>query len=211
MLDAGPFSDWLRAMRAVLRDEQGAAVPCGDCVGCCVSSYPIPLRPGDLVARQRVPEGFLLPVPGRSPENLLMGFREDGTCPFLDSRACTIYADRPQTCRDYDCRIFAATGLEPAGERPVIRERVRAWRFSYPGDADRAAQSAVQRAARFIRDQCAGFPPQLRAGQPTATAVLAIKCYEVFMAPERGSTSDLPPAAGIAAVLAAVRAFDRRG
>ena len=128
--DAGPFSDWLQAMRAVLRDEQHADVPCGDCVGCCVSSYPIPLRPSDRVAQEQVPEQYLLDAPGGKPGHLLMGFRDDGSCPFLVSRSCSIYADRPQTCRDYDCRIYAAAGLVPDGDRTAIERRVREWEFT---------------------------------------------------------------------------------
>ena len=59
-VDAGSFGEWLAAMRAVLRGERDADVPCGDCIGCCVSSYPIPLRPEDVRARAEVPEQFLL-------------------------------------------------------------------------------------------------------------------------------------------------------
>jgi Fe-S-cluster containining protein len=32
----------------------------------------------------------------------------DKNCPFLSDKGCTIYASRPQVCRDYDCSIHAA-------------------------------------------------------------------------------------------------------
>lgn len=210
-IDAGPFSQWLRNMRAVLRDEQDADVPCGDCVGCCVSSYPIPLRPADRVAQDQVPEQFLLQVPGQRSGHLLMGFRDDGSCPFLSGRACSIYADRPRTCRDYDCRIYAAAGLTPAGDRPVIRDRVASWRFSFPARQDEVESAAVRRAAEFITRHQQLFPAAMRAGSPTATAVLAIKSYALFLLPDAAVSSD---GSGFVAlveqVAAAARAFDAR-
>ncbi|MEO6368735.1 MAG: YkgJ family cysteine cluster protein [Steroidobacteraceae bacterium] len=202
-VDAGAFSDWLRAMRAVLRDEQGADVPCGDCVGCCVSSYPIPLRPSDVVAQEQVPEQFVLHGPHR-PGHMLMGYRDDGTCPFLSDRSCSIYGERPQSCRDYDCRIYAATGLLPAGERPLISARVQAWRFAYPRDTDHCEQAAVLQAAQFLCAWSDRFPAGMRAGTPTATAVLAIKTYEVFM-----DHGECAVETRTAQLIAAARRFDR--
>jgi len=146
-IDAGAFSQWLAEMRAVLRGERDADVPCGDCVGCCVSSYPILLRLGDKLAREQVPEERLI-GPARAGERWLMGYRDDGSCPFLLEHRCSIYTDRPQTCRDYDCRIYAAAGLVPDGSRPVIAARVRAWKFDYASDQDRREAQAVSQAAR---------------------------------------------------------------
>lgn len=178
--DAGAFAAWLESMRAVLRGERDADVPCGDCVGCCVSSYPIPLRPADLVALERVPPEHLhLPV--ASGGLARMGYRADGTCPMLCNRKCTIYADRPQTCRDYDCRIYAATGLLPDGDRPVIRERVQAWRFRFESAADQEVAKAVRRAAQFIMTNAVRFPVAMRADSATAAAVLAVKCHVLFV------------------------------
>lgn len=208
-VDAGPFSDWLHAMRAVLRDEQDANVPCGDCVGCCVSSYPIPLRPSDRLAQEQVPEEFVLHAPMK-PGHMLMGFRDDGSCPFLCAGACSIYRDRPQTCRDYDCRIFAAAGQVPAGQRPIIRERVMAWRFTYPANEDLQDAAAVRRAAEFIDAFKDRFPVEMRVGTPVATAIVAVKSYELFLdqgvQPPQGSAG---VAARIAQIAAAVLAFDR--
>src|SRR6478609_3360865 len=156
-------------MRAVLRGEQDADVPCGTCVGCCVSSYPIPLRTEDELARAQVPEQWLL-GPAKAGERWLMGFREDGSCPFLSQRSCSIYAGRPQTCRDYDCRIYAAAGLLPDGERQAIAERVGAWEFGFSSAQDNADAKAVMLAAQFIRANQALFPSAMRAGSATAAA-----------------------------------------
>src|SRR5512139_2687356 len=90
-VDAGHFGEWLAAMRQVLRGQRDADVPCGDCIGCCISSYPIPLRPGDVRARAEVPEQYLLGQSAQG-ERWLMGFREDGSCPFMNAGGCGIYA-----------------------------------------------------------------------------------------------------------------------
>lgn len=191
-------------MRAVLRGERDSDVPCGSCIGCCVSSYRIPLRPSDVVAREEVPEQWLL---GATPpgEQWLMGFREDGSCPFMQERCCTIYADRPQTCRDYDCRIYAAAGLLPAGERPLIYERVRDWEFRLESDQERRDAVAVRRAAQFISAHHGLFPEAMRAQSPTAAAVLAVKAYPLF-AKEAVPVAD--PEGLALRIIEAVRAFD---
>lgn len=166
-------------MRAVLRGQQQADVPCDGCVGCCVSSYPIPLRTDDRVALQRVPDAYLQwPLPGGGLAR--MGYRADGSCPMLHDQQCTIYNDRPRTCRDYDCRLYAAAGMEPDGPRPVIQQRVREWRFEFVTDEERAQAEAVRRAAAFIRGNAALFPPTARAHSATAAAVLAVKAWPVF-------------------------------
>jgi Fe-S-cluster containining protein len=136
-----------------------------------------------------------------------MGYRDDGRCPMLTGSGCRIYADRPQTCRDYDCRLFAAAGIEAGGEeKRVINERIRAWRFRHAGEADRAAQAAIAAAAAFIRHH-----PQSFAGAaptaPTGIAVLAFKAHRVFLDPAVESCD----AAEIARqITEASRAFDAK-
>lgn len=202
-VDAGAFGPWLAAMRDVLRGGRDADVPCGECIGCCISSYPIPLRPGDVRARAEVPEQYLLGQAGHG-QRWLMGFREDGSCPFMNSHRCDIYAARPQTCRDYDCRIYAATGQVPDGGREVIERRVREWRFECATDEERADAAALRRAAQFIRTHAGLFPPAMRATSATAAAVLAVKTYPLFR-----SEDELPPDALAEQVMKLAREFDR--
>ena len=121
--------------------------------------------------------------------------RADGTCQMLTAGQCTIYADRPQTCLDYDCRIFTAAGLE-AG-KTVIDRRVRQWRFSYPTTADREAHDAVLAAASFIRQKRESFPAHRAPTAPTGIAVLAIKAYRVFLEPGFANRSGAELAAAI--------------
>lgn len=204
---AGRFGEWLAAMRAVLAGRQDADVPCGECTGCCISSYPIPLRPSDRVALERVPDR-LLQLPAAGGDGLArMGFGEDGCCPMLQAGCCSIYADRPRTCRDYDCRIYAAAGLEPDGDRPVIRQRVREWRFLIETDADQATLAAVRRAARFIRAHHQRFPVAVRAASATAAAVLAVKVHPLFSGSQDPGPSDTDRL--VREVLALAAAFDQ--
>jgi len=203
---AGPFGEWLAQFRAALRGNHGSEVPCGDCTGCCISGYSIQLRPRDERALARIPASLLVRAAGFPPGHLTMPPRSDGVCQMLNAGKCTIYADRPQTCLDYDCRIFAAAGLEAGGaDKSVINRRVRQWRFTYPSSADRKAHDAVLAASTFIREKHASFPANRAPTAPTGIAVLAIKAYVVFL--ERGM--DARSDAGIAAaIVAASRQFD---
>jgi Fe-S-cluster containining protein len=200
---AGPFGDWLAQFRASLRGTGGSDVPCGDCTGCCISGYSIQLRPQDERALARIPAELLVQAPGFPRGHLTMAPRPDGVCQMLDAGKCTIYADRPQTCLDYDCRIFTAAGLE-AG-KIVIDRRVRQWRFTYPTNADREAHDAVLAAASFIRNKRECFPANRAPRAPTGIAVLAIKAYGVFLEHGAPGRSDTEIAA---AILEASRAFD---
>jgi uncharacterized protein len=207
VIDAGPFDQWLTVMRAVLRGARDAEVPCGDCVGCCVSAYPIPLRPADRVALDMVPAQHLR-LSADGSKLARMGFRDDGSCPMLCAGKCSIYSDRPQTCRDYDCRIYAAAGLLPDGDRPVIKQRVLAWRFKVGTDKDRIAADAVQRAAAFIKSHASLFPESMRTNSATAIAVLAVKVSALFedISASPGMHEPAPQAAK--RVADAARAFD---
>ena len=202
---AGSFESWLAQTRAALRGDAGVEVPCGDCVGCCVSSYPIPLRAEDSRALAEVPLQFFARTP---TGQAVMIAREDGTCPMFAARRCSIYGDRPQTCRDYDCRVFAAAGLEAGGaEREVINRRVREWQFSYSTHAERVAHDAVRVAAAFIRDKAHCFPERVPT-VPTGIAVLAIKVYTVFLDRDIDKKSEQEIAA---LIVQASREFDAVG
>ena len=62
----------------------------------------------------------------------MLGHDERGHCPMLVDGACSIYDARPRTCRTYDCRVFAVSGIAPDGQ-PDIAARVHRWG---PMDAD---------------------------------------------------------------------------
>src|SRR5262249_61313433 len=98
------------------------------------------VRPDETRTLARIPKALLVPAPGLPKGHRVMGYDANGHCPMLVDNACSIYADRPQTCRTYDCRVFAATGIDP-GDKPLIRERADAWRFDYPTERDEAEQA----------------------------------------------------------------------
>lgn len=201
-LPAGNFSDWLRAMRRALAGGPGMEVACGDCVGCCTSSYFIKVRPHETRALAAIDPKFLRDGPGPAPARL-MGYLENGHCPMYSSAGCTIYPDRPETCRTYDCRVFTAAGMPAGGaDKSVINERVARWRFEFPTDTDRREQAAVQAAASFLRQHPVSFPGGHVPARASEIAVLAVKTYEVFLEPPREHRETA------AALVAAARAFD---
>jgi uncharacterized protein len=191
VVDAGVFGVWLVQARAALRGDGGTNVPCGDCVGCCVSSYFIPIRLQDTEARANIPAKLLVVAPGQPSGHAMMGYLEDGTCPMLKEGKCSIYRARPQTCRDYDCRIFTAAGIDAGGaDKTAINRRVHQWRFVYEGDADLAAHDAVRAAAHFIQTKREAFPGGRAPTAPTGIAVLAVKTYALFLTHNRCSRTD---------------------
>lgn len=202
---AGAFGSWLAQARESLRGNGGMEVPCGDCVGCCTSGYSVQLRPEDQRALARIPVKLLVSPAGFPEGHMTLPSLANGACPMLEAGKCTVYDVRPQTCLDYDCRIFAAAGIEAGEGKAVINRRVREWRFSYPDDADQRAHEAVRSAARFIRERSNSFPGRVPTA-PMGVAVLAIKAYAVFLDPHVATKHDCELAD---AIVAASRAFDQ--
>lgn len=204
-VDAGPFGAWLEAFRASLRGRGGTDVPCGDCVGCCISSYSILVRPEDTRTLAVIPAHLLTDVPSLGAGVKAMGYYPDGTCPMLQAGRCSIYEDRPQTCRDYDCRLFAAAGIDAGEGKIAINKRVREWRFTYESEAERSSHEAIRAAAAFIRDHGPQFPECRFPKNASGIAVMAVKSYRVFLSIDHRMRS----AADIArAIVEAGREFD---
>lgn len=165
------FGPWLVATRDARRGEQDADVPCGTCTACCRASQFVEIGPDEHDATAHIPTELLFPAPGR-PGHLVMGYDERGHCPMLRSDGCSIYAHRPQACRTYDCRVFAATGVEPAD--PAVAERVRRWTFVHATDHERADHAAVQAAVVVVRQRLDPAGTRSGAINPTQLAVQAI-------------------------------------
>lgn len=182
-LPAGNFSEWLRAMRKALAGEGGMDVACGDCVGCCTSSYYIKVRSKESRALAAIDPRHLDPEPTAAGDRIT-GFDSNGHCHLFANGGCSIYADRPDTCRTYDCRVFAAVGMPAGGDdKAVINERVARWRFDYPSESDRREQGAVRAAADYLRQHPVRFPNGRVPSRPSDIAVLAVKTYRVFLDP----------------------------
>jgi Fe-S-cluster containining protein len=188
-LAAGDFGVWLSDMRAVLRGEGDADVPCGQCTACCTASQFIHVGPDETDTLAHIPAELLFPAPGLPRGHVLMGYDERGHCPMLVDGRCSIYAHRPRTCRTYDCRVFAATGIEPdAGgdaDKSGIAGRAREWFFGFPSATDRASFDAVRVAAAAVAQRTA-IP-----ATPTQHAVLAIEIHEDFLSPETKTAETL--------------------
>jgi Fe-S-cluster containining protein len=134
-------------------------VPCGSCRACCRSSYFIHVRGDETNTLKAIAAGLLMSAPGARAGDKVIGIASDGSCPMLSSGTCSIYMDRPQTCRDYDCRIFAAAGVEAGGkDKTAINRQAAAWRFRYASDADRGVHRAHHRCRDFLEDQPCQFP-----------------------------------------------------
>ncbi len=180
-LPAGGFSAWLRRTRSDLSEQKGADVPCGECNACCHSSYFIHIGPEETQTLELIPEELLFAAPGQSEGVVVLGYGEDGQCPMLVDEKCSIYEHRPQTCRNYDCRIFPAAGIAAAeDDKALITQRTRRWKFDYPDSDDRTEHSAVQAAARFLRERAEYFADEIPTNA-IQLAILAIKVCDVFL------------------------------
>jgi Fe-S-cluster containining protein len=178
-LPAGAFSAWLAGMGAALRGERDSDVPCGGCTACCTASQFIHIGPDETETLARIPAALLFPAPLMPEGHVVLGHDERGHCPMLVDGRCSIYADRPRTCRTYDCRVFAASGIVP--EDGLIAERAGRWRFGLSGADDRRSREAVHEAAVFIRERPAELPDGTAPANATQHAVLAVELHERFL------------------------------
>lgn len=149
-LDAGRFSVWLDDMEAALRGERDADVPCGGCTACCQSSQFVHVEPDERDALAHIPAELLFPAPRLPEGHKVLGYDQHGRCPMLVDGGCSIYEHRPRACRTYDCRVFAAAGIEVDETQPAIAARVRRWVFTYDTAEDSALHDALRAAARFV-------------------------------------------------------------
>jgi Fe-S-cluster containining protein len=179
--DAGPFPVWLDGMLAALRGEADADVPCGSCTACCTSSQFVHVAPDETATLARIPPELRFPAPGLPPGHVVLPYDERGHCPMLVDGACSIYDDRPRTCRIYDCRIFPAAGVEPDPEtQPAIAARVAGWEFELDTADARSRLQAVRDAADHLRD-AAGLRLGTAPVNGTQLAVLAVEVHEAFL------------------------------
>lgn len=164
-LPAGDFGTWLVTIRGAIRGDGGSDVPCGSCTACCRSSQFVHIGPDETDTLAHIPPQLLFAAPGRPRGHVVLGYDSRGHCPMLVDGACSIYHHRPQTCRAYDCRVFAATGVENS-DKPLIAQQAARWRFSYASESDRAEHEHLRAAA--------ADGPGDGAVNPTQRAVRAI-------------------------------------
>ncbi|MEZ5219337.1 MAG: YkgJ family cysteine cluster protein [Ilumatobacteraceae bacterium] len=187
---AGRVTEWLDDFRGrrTSAGGPGADVPCGDCVACCRSAYFIHVGPDEHEARRAIPAGLLVAAPGLPPGHHVIGFDRAGRCPLLSDSGCTIYDARPATCRDFDCRVFAATAVVPSEPAKVeLRRRTERWAFDVSAPADRDRLAAMRAAARFLEAHPECFDPPLDLNS-TQLALAALHVHDLFL--ERDETRD---------------------
>jgi Fe-S-cluster containining protein len=181
-LPAGNFSTWLRRTRSMIIKEMGVDVNCGECNGCCTSSYFIHIRPEETQTLSHINKKLLFAAPGLPKGNVLLGYDKNGCCPMYIENKCSIYEYRPLTYRNYDCRIFTAAGVAAGGEeKAVINRRILNWKFSYLTEHEHDQHSAVKAAAVFLQERSECFPAGKVPTNQSQLAVLAIKVYGVFL------------------------------
>ncbi|MGO9872515.1 MAG: YkgJ family cysteine cluster protein [Acidimicrobiia bacterium] len=180
-LAAGDFSSWMVEIQGAIRGDRSADVPCDGCTACCTSSQFIHIAPDETDTLSCIPGELLFAAPYLPPGHVLLGYDERGHCPMLIDNRCSIYEHRPRTCRTYDCRIYAACGIElDDDDKTLIRERTRRWRFDFPTQVDRDQRDAVQAAAKFIDENPCTLPDGATSTNATQRAVLAIEMHETF-------------------------------
>ena len=181
-LPAGEFSSWMIEIQSAIRGERGSVVPCGGCTACCTSSQFIHIEPDETDTLSRIPPELLFPAPRLPRGHVVLGYDERGHCPMLIDNKCSIYENRPRTCRTYDCRIFPAAGIGiDDNDKVQIARQAQRWQFSFPTQADQNQHDAVRAAATFLD----GYPDALLDGaaptNATQRAVLAIEIHDVFL------------------------------
>jgi Fe-S-cluster containining protein len=175
------FASWLNDFTGTLKGKNNGYVPCGDCVGCCTSAYFIHLKPTDKNSIKHIPRELMFPAPGLPKGNYLLGYDENGYCPMFKKGRCSIYKYRPETCRQYDCRVYPATGIFPDDKKSQIYEKAKGWKFDISSSNDIKAFEAVQRASKFITKYRELFPKKFFPRNAPQLAVLAIRIHLELM------------------------------
>jgi uncharacterized protein len=182
-LDAGDFGSWVVEMQAAILGDAGSDVACGSCTACCSSSQFVHIGPEETVTIARIPKALRFAAPGLPKGHLLLGYDNQGRCPMLIDDSCSIYEDRPQTCRTYDCRIFPAAGLSIQEKDKVLIDRqARRWSFTYSTRADEARHDAVRAASSWVTKHLHDLPRETVPANTTQQAVMAFRIHGAFCA-----------------------------
>jgi hypothetical protein len=183
-LPAGDFSSWLADFQAALADGRDADVPCAGCTACCTSGQFIHIAPDETDTLAHIPAALVFQAPRLPVGHVVLGHDEHGRCPMLGDGGCTIYEHRPRTCRTYDCRVFAATGVALDDDQPTLAARVARWSFTHPTPADRHRHDALRAAAAFIGKDAELSAETSLPRSPSGVAVLAVEVHDAFLGGE---------------------------
>jgi len=140
------------------------------------------IGPDETDTLAQIPAKLLFPAPGLPRGHVLLGYDDRGHCPMLVDGRCSIYEQRPRTCRTYDCRVFPATAVSADDDKIFIVRQSRRWAFRFPTDTDRLEHEAVRAAATFLGERREELPARVRPANATQLAVLALEVHPVFLA-----------------------------
>lgn len=175
---AGEFSHWLSVIQAAVQDNAATDVPCNSCNACCKSSYFIRIHRSETQAIANIPAPLLFPAPGDA-DVMVMGFDERGHCPMLIDDQCSIYSNRPNTCRTYDCRLFAGCGITPEETHAAVAQKSQRWQFAYADQAARTAHQALLTAAAFLQSHHTAL--SVDPNNRLQLAITALRCQPMFL------------------------------
>jgi hypothetical protein len=183
VLPGGEFARWLHDyLRAQMQAEPSGEVPCGECNACCKASYFIAIDSHERETLGLIPAERLTRSARSQEPQWVLDQSCGGQCPMLVDGACSIYTQRPRTCRRFDCRVFLAAGVTlGSGPRAAVNERVWRWRFDYPSELDLNCQSAVLAAAAFLQRRADLIHPDLDLSDPGELAKAAVLVHELFL------------------------------
>jgi Fe-S-cluster containining protein len=179
-IDAGEFSAWLNDFINAMEGNISANVPCGKCVACCTSSKFVHIRPSDKKALNIIPKELLFSAPGLPKGYFLLGYDENGHCPMFKDSKCSIYESRPETCRQYDCRVYAATSIPIEKESHAIAQQAKRWEFSLTTIKDKEKYQLVQNASKFLLFNRNCFPVSYLPLLNSQLAIFAIRIHGEF-------------------------------
>ena len=145
---------WLRKFYKAI-DEAGGEqnVPCGTCDACCRDFEEI-----FLTEEEAHKYDHTIHEDGRK---LLA--RKDGHCAYLTDMGCTTYGDRPDNCRQFDCRALAHCGLFPV-DFPRVNAAIEHWDVEVKTEEEKVLGMALRLAARSAVEKD-GKDPFAAAGQ----------------------------------------------
>jgi Fe-S-cluster containining protein len=139
------------------------------------------IGPDETDTLAHIPRELLFPAPRLPRGHVVLGYDERGHCPMLVDDRCSIYAHRPNACRTYDCRVFAAAGIEMGDDDRPVAQQARRWRFTTPTPDDRNRLWAVRAAARFFEAHPELLPEYAVPRNTTHLAVLAVERHDEFL------------------------------
>jgi len=180
-INAGEFSNWIEGFTQSMKGPGEGNVPCGECVGCCTSFKFIHIRPTDKSALKVISKELMFQAPGLPEGHYILGYDQEGNCPMFKSGKCSIYESRPETCRQYDCRVFAASKLKVSDVSEEIAKKVKSWEFEYSSARSIELSNAVKSAGIFLSEYADKFPTGFIPSQSSQLAVMAVRIHPLFL------------------------------